>query len=173
MQKNELIELETIKTMLMPDENVELMITQRRLAPGGALIYPRIVVATNKRVIIESRMPGRKDFEIIAYRAIRNVKLEHGLVSSTVVMESDFHGTEGAELSQGHGIMEGLRYNDAIKLVELINRKVSEYASHGETYLESRGATHQDPGERAIHCIRCGAKNGPYANYCSNCGAKL
>lgn len=177
IHKAELEQLESIKKILVEGEEVELMVVQRRLGPGGALIYPKIVVATNKRIIIETRrmMGTHTDYDVITYRAVRNVKLEHGLVSSTVLIASEFHGSTKDGAGEGYGgVIMGLRYNDAIKLVEFINMKVSEVAGGAaESEALKEEARLQMQKGRQLHCKMCGVSNNMYANYCSNCGARL
>ena len=177
INKAELEQLEAIKKILIVGEEVELMVVQRRLGPGGALIYPRIVVATNKRIIIESRrmMGIHTDFDVITYRAVRNVKLEHGIVSSTVLIASEFHSGTREGVGEGYGgVIMGLRYHDAIKLVEFINMKVSEaLGGPAESAALKDESKLQMQKDRQVHCKLCGVKNSMYANYCSNCGAEL
>jgi hypothetical protein len=158
------------KKILTEGEDVEVVLVQRRFVPGGALIYPKIVIATNKRVIIETReMFGlRREFSVIAYRAIVNVRLEKGIISSTVLIKSEFYG----ESEEGYYKIEGITYNDAVKLVEFIDHRISEYASHGEAVTAQKSVAHPKH-EGSIHCRVCGAENGTYANFCSVCGARL
>ena len=174
INKGELLQLDAVKRILAEGEEIALVVVQRRIGPGGALIFPKIVVATNERVIIGSRkMWGiHRDFEVIAYRAIRDVKLEHGLVSSTVIIASEFYGRSLSEqMPEEYGKIFGLRYNDAIRLVEFLDKKISDYAAHAETVTESGEIIKQ--GERPVACRSCGTKNSVYSNYCSVCGAKL
>jgi len=60
------------------------------LSPGGALTTPNTIFATNKRVLIRNpTMLGlRASIEDIPYGKITNVKLEKGLMSSTIVIRS-------------------------------------------------------------------------------------
>ena len=170
MNKDEVKQIEAAKKILIEGETVELVVEQRRLIPGGALVFPKFVIATNKRIIIETReMLGlRMNFSVIAYRSIVDVRLVRGIVSSTVLIKSEFH----SESEEGYYRIEGIRYNDAAALVEFINHRISEYASHGEAVTNQKPA--EPPKHEArFHCKVCGAENSIYANYCSICGTRL
>lgn len=174
ISKSELLQLDAVKMILTDGEEIELVVMQRRIGPGGALIFPKIIVATGNRIIIGSRkmMGIHKDFDVITYRAIRNVKLEHGLVSSTVIIASEFFGRPSEHIAEEFGKIFGLRYNDAIRLVEFIDKKISDPAVHAEATVENENVAGL-PREKSMACRACGAKNSVYSNYCSVCGAKL
>ena len=87
-----------------PDEVVVMTARQRRVGPGGALTTPTSVIATDRRVIIINRatLGMRKDFETIPYTQITSVRLERGIISSSV-----FVRVEGFD--QDKGLLEGER----------------------------------------------------------------
>jgi len=76
--------------MLEPGEGVLLVARQGRLKPGGALVTPNTIFATEKRLIIRNpTMLGlRASVESIPYSEITSVKLEGGVFTSTLVIRS-------------------------------------------------------------------------------------
>ncbi len=87
---DELSEIKKIKEILESDENVLVVARQGRLKPGGALVTPNTIFATERRLIIRNpTMWGlRASVETIPYDKITSVKLEGGVFSSTLVIRS-------------------------------------------------------------------------------------
>src|SRR5215204_2125451 len=83
---DDLEEISKIKEMLNPDEKVLLVARQSRIKPGGSLHTPNIIYATDRRIIIrDPYMLGIKENVIdIPYDIVTSVKLERGLLSSTI-----------------------------------------------------------------------------------------
>jgi len=52
--KDELEEIKKIKEIMEPKENVLLIARQARFKPGGALVAPNTIFATEKRLIIRN-----------------------------------------------------------------------------------------------------------------------
>jgi len=88
--KDELEEIEKIKEILEPKENVLLIAKQARFKPGGAFVTPNTIFATEKRLIVRNpTMLGlRASIESIPYGQITSVKLEGGVFTSTLVIRS-------------------------------------------------------------------------------------
>ncbi|HYX55792.1 MAG TPA: PH domain-containing protein [Nitrososphaeraceae archaeon] len=82
----DLDEINKITEMLNPDERVLLVARQSRLKPGGSHFTPNIIYATDRRIIIrDPYMLGIKENVIdIPYDIITSIKLEKGLLSSTI-----------------------------------------------------------------------------------------
>src|ERR687886_2385194 len=83
---NDLEEINKITEMLNPDEKVLLVARQSRIKPGGSHFTPNIIYATDRRIIIrDPYMLGIKENLIdIPYDIITSIKLEKGLLSSTI-----------------------------------------------------------------------------------------
>src|SRR5215211_539431 len=83
---DDLEEISKITEMLNPDEKVLLVARQSRIKPGGSLHTPNIIYTTDRRIIIrDSYMLGIKENVIdIPYDIITSIKLEKGLLSSTI-----------------------------------------------------------------------------------------
>ncbi len=83
---DDLEETSKITEMLNSDERVFLVARQSRLKPGGSHFTPNIVYATDRRIIIrDPYMLGIKENVVdIPYDIITSIKLEKGLLSSTI-----------------------------------------------------------------------------------------
>ena len=117
--------------MLNPDEKVLLVARQSRIKPGGSLHTPNIIYATDRRIIIrDPYMLGIKENVVdIPYDIVTSVKLEKGLLSSTIrfkaaglvsstklgMMDSLIDGED----DQG-GIIEAIPKDKAQDLLEII-----------------------------------------------------
>ncbi len=173
-------ELHIVRKVLWPDEEVEGTIKQRRIGPGADLINPTTVVVTDKRLIIINRatLGLRQDYEVIPYTAIASVRLEHGIVSSSVFIRVQGFSTERGLLKKGdqEGEIDGLRNKDAVELSDYINKKL-ETRFDAQAELEKEAETkaqHIDSGVGSyIYCNNCGTKNKSSAKFCSKCGASL
>jgi hypothetical protein len=120
-----------IAEMLNPDERVLLVAKQSRIKPGGSHFTPNIIYATDRRIIIrDPYMLGIKENVVdIPYDIITSVKLEKGLLSSTIrfkapgLMSSTKLGMMDSivdgEDDQG-GIIEAIPKDKAEDLLEII-----------------------------------------------------
>ena len=128
---DDLEEISRIKEMLNPDEKVLLVARQSRIKPGGSLHTPNIIYATDRRIIIrDPYMLGIKENVVdIPYDIVTSVKLERGLLSSTIrfkaagLMSSTKLGMMDSlidgEDDQG-GIIEAIPKDKAQDLLEII-----------------------------------------------------
>ncbi len=160
-----------LKGMLWPDEVVEILVKQKRFAPGGSVVDPMKIVGTNKRMILASRgaMGLRKDYEVVPYKQIVSVRLQHGMVSSSVLIRLQGYDTGQGVLKTGkdEGEIDGLDGDDASALANFIEKKISG---------ERDGAPADAGGDRDgsnKFCPHCGAKVARGAKYCASCGAAL
>ena len=130
---DDLEETSKITEMLNSDERVLLVARQSRLKPGGSHFTPNIVYATDRRIIIrDPYMLGIKENVVdIPYDIITSIKLEKGLLSSTIrfkalgLLSSNRLGMmdsivdSGEDNDQG-GIIEAILKDKAEDLVEII-----------------------------------------------------
>ena len=136
-------EINKITEMLNPDERVLLVARQSRLKPGGSHFTPNIIYATDRRIIIrDPYMLGIKENVIdIPYDIITSIKLEKGLLSSTIrfkapaLMSSTRLGMmdsilDGEDNDQG-GIIEAIPKNKAEDLLEIIRSGMQD--NHAKT----------------------------------------
>ncbi len=119
-----------VKNSLWPDEVVELTARQRRVGPGGSVITPTSVIATNKRLLIVNKevLGLRKDIESINYSQITSVRFEKGIISSSVFVRVEGYDTDTGFLKgtgKQEGEIDGLNNTDAAELADCIEKKIS------------------------------------------------
>ncbi len=166
-------EVNLVKKMLWPGEAVQLTARERRVGPGGSFVNPTSVIATDKRLIIVNKtaMGLRKDIESIPYKQITSVRMEHGIISSSVFIRVQGYDTDTGFLKKGNkqeGEIEGLNNKDAKDLSDYIGRIISE-----GTVYPGAGQGAPDVGSSGGFCPKCGAKLAAGAKFCSKCGAKV
>jgi len=125
LDNNDLQEIKKIREMLNPHEEVLVVARQSRVRPGGSAITPNIIYATNKRIIIrDPYMIGIKENIIdIPYDVITSVKLDKGLLSSTIRFEAP--ALVGSKrLGMIDGIIGG--ENDHQGMIEAIPKRKAE-----------------------------------------------
>ena len=130
---DELNEIEKIDKILNSEEKVLLVARESRLMPGGSILTPNTVIATDKRVIIrDPYMMGLKSEIIdIPYDVITSVKLQKGVFTSTILfkaptmvnksklglMDENISGEDDQD-----GVIEALSKDKAEELLEIIRR---------------------------------------------------
>src|SRR5687768_17815132 len=129
--KGDLEEINKISEMLNPDEIVLLVARQSKIKPGGSYFTPNTIYATDRRIIIrDPYMLGIKANVVdIPYDIITSLKLEKGLLSSTIrfkapglmsstklgMMDSIIEGEDDQT-----GIIEAIPKDKAEDLLEII-----------------------------------------------------
>jgi hypothetical protein len=132
---DELSEIGKIEKILNSDEKVLLVARESRLMPGGSVLTPNTVIATDRRVIIrDPYMLGLKSELIdIPYDVITSVKLQKGVFTSTILfkaptmvnksklglMDENISGEDDQE-----GVIEALPKDKAEELLEIIRRRM-------------------------------------------------
>jgi hypothetical protein len=125
LDDDDLQEVKKVSEMLNPNEAVLVVARQSRIKPGGSAVTPNIIYATNKRIIIrDPYMMGIKENIIdIPYDVITSVKLEKGLLSSTIRFEAPtLIGSK--RLGMINGIVSG--ENDQEGLIEALPKRKAE-----------------------------------------------
>ena len=144
---DELIEIEKIEKILNTEEKVLLVARESRLMPGGSILTPNTVIATDKRVIIrDPYMLGLKSELIdIPYDVITSVKLQKGVFTSTILfkaptmvnksklglMDENISGEDDQD-----GVIEALSKDKAEELLEIIRRHM-KVTGNGEAEATS------------------------------------
>jgi Bacterial PH domain len=118
-------EIKKISEMLNPNEEVLVVARQSRVRPGGSAVTTNIIYVTNKRIIIrDPYMLGIKENIVdIPYGVITSVKLDKGLLSSTIRFEAP------ALLgSKRLGMIDGIvnEENDHEGIIEAIPKRKAE-----------------------------------------------
>lgn len=166
-------DVKAVQKILWPGEKVVGTVMQRRVGPGGSVTVPTSVIATDRRIIILNRatLGLRNDYEVIPYNTISSVRLEHGIISSSVFIRVQGYDSERGLLKNGRqeGEIDGLRNSDALELANLINLKLQ-----GMSKALDPQQGYQDEGVGGyVFCPKCGAKNKSGSNFCINCGTKF
>jgi Bacterial PH domain/Short C-terminal domain len=142
--RDDLEEISKISEMLNPDERVLLVARQSRIKPGGSHFTPNIIYATDRRIIVrDPYMLGIKENVVdIPYDIITSIKLEKGLLSSTIrfkapgLMSSTKLGMMDSivdgEDDQG-GVIEAISKNKAEDLLEIIRSGMQNDGGSGKS----------------------------------------
>ena len=144
LENDDYQEIEKIKEMLNPNEVVIMVAHQSRILPGGSYITPNTIYATNRRIIMrDPYMLGIKENIIdIPYDVITSVKVEKGLLSSTISFEAPalvgsrrlgmIHGIISCE-TDNEGVIQAIPKRKAEDLVQVIRSGMYSYGSEIHT----------------------------------------
>lgn len=115
-----------ISKMLNPDERILLVAIRSRIRPGGSLFTPNEIYATDRRIIIrDPYMLGIKENIVdIPYDIITSLKLEKGLLSSTIRFKAP-----GLVSSTKMGMMDSIadgKDNDPGGVIQAIPKSKAE-----------------------------------------------
>jgi len=82
--KKEQSEIKRVKQMLEAAEVIKTVARQSRIMPGGSIVTPNIIFATNRRLIIKdpSMLGLRAGVDSISYSQINKVHLKKGALTS-------------------------------------------------------------------------------------------
>jgi len=88
--KDELDEIKKIAERLDTDEKVLVVAKQSRVKPGGSMMTPSVILATDKRLIIRdpSALGLRQSVEDITYANITSARLQKGVFSSSIMLRA-------------------------------------------------------------------------------------
>jgi zinc-ribbon domain/Bacterial PH domain len=157
--------VELIKKELLPDESVEMTVKQRHFGPGGSLLTPTILIATNRRLILlyKTDVGFKVVHEIVTYNKLTTVRLERGVFSSTIHLHV-LGVLDQVQMAGGKVEEEftGFHHAEAEALVNLLNKKISKDAKDNSEMTEDY-----------TYCMKCGAKVAQNYTFCPNCGARL
>jgi hypothetical protein len=144
LDNDDLQEIEKIHEMLNPNEAVLVVARQSRVRPGGSAVTPNIIYATDKRIIIRDpyMMDIKENIIDIPYDVITTVKLEKGLLLSTIRFEAPaLVGSKKLGMIDGivsgendhEGVIEAIPKRRAEDLVEVIRSGIHHqgYNSNG------------------------------------------
>jgi len=82
-------EIKRVKQMLEASEVIKVVARQSRIMPGGSVVTPNIIFATNRRIIKRdpSSLGLRSHVDSIPYSQINKVHLEKGMFTSEIKMD--------------------------------------------------------------------------------------
>jgi hypothetical protein len=141
----DLEEIEKIRHMLNPNEEVVVVARQSRLKPGGSKLTPNVVFATDRRIIIRdpSMLGLREDIVDIPYDMISSVKIDKGVFSSNVIFKAP-------------GLINSTRRGKLDKLMMIDRDEISRREQIGEEEDGIITAIPKDKAEELLEVIRNG-----------------
>ena len=94
-EKKDIDEINRVKQMLEASEVIKVIARQSRIMPGGSIVTPNIIFATNKRIIKRdpTSLGLRSHVDSIPYSQINKVHLEKGLFTSEIKMDIGWRGS--------------------------------------------------------------------------------
>jgi len=137
-EKKDQSEIERIKQILEAAEIIKTVARQSRIMPGGSVITPNIIFATNKRLIIRdpNTLGLRAGVESIPYSQINKVHLEKGAFTSELVMDVGQYET-GDNKQKIPAILK----KKAAEIIAIINgyvRSAQDFDTHTPNVIESK-----------------------------------
>ncbi len=115
-------EINRVKTFLEAAEIIKAVARQSKFMPGGKLITPRTIFATNRRLIIRdpNALGLRADLDSIPYSQINNIQLEKGAFTSEIRIKS------GQFENDDQGYIPAIPKKKAAKILGIINEHIRE-----------------------------------------------
>lgn len=168
-----------IKELLLPDEKIALIASQIQIWPAVSLnsvIKPKIIFATNKRVIIIARpsLGLGRSISIFPYTIIRAIKITRGLRLYTISISHE--GSVADTGTDEPSFVNGINHDDAMALEKYINEQIDALGPHDNqrNYVAQKSSgTSPEEARSGITCLNCGFLNDQSHDYCYHCGKKL
>ena len=115
-------EINRIQENLGSNEVVMAVARQSKFMPGGKLITPRTIIATDKRIIVRNpnSLGLRSDVDSIPYNQINNVKLKKGAFTSELIIES------GQYEKDEDGFIPAIPKKKAANIIGIINEGIRQ-----------------------------------------------
>jgi hypothetical protein len=124
---NDAWKVRKISKMLNHDERILLVAVQSRIRPGGSLFTPNEIYATDRRIIIrDPYMLGIKENIVdIPYDIITSLKLEKGLLSSTIRFKAPGL-VSPTKMGMMDSIVDGGKDNDPDGVIQAIPKSKAQ-----------------------------------------------
>ncbi len=129
-------QIKRIENRLDENETIKFHITQSRIKPGGAAVFtPNTIFLTEKRVIIRNptRLGFGENIEEYFYHQITNVRLEKGLLSSSLIFAipgmteiSKINRTMSMWGRNSEGVIDAIPKKDAEEMYDYIRNRIKE-----------------------------------------------
>ncbi|HWP78177.1 MAG TPA: PH domain-containing protein [Candidatus Nitrosotenuis sp.] len=134
-------EIERIKTFLEAAEVIKAVARQSKFMPGGKLITPRTIFATNRRLIIRdpNALGLRADIDSIPYSQINNIQLEKGAFTSEIRIKS------GQFENDEQGYIPAIPKKKAARILGIINEYIREVQHFHSTTQSTPEKKDDDP----------------------------
>ena len=138
--EDELSEIDRIKNMLDTEETIKAVARQSKIMPGGKLITPKTLFATDKRLLIRdpNSLGLRSDVDAIPYTQINNVKLENGVFTSKIIISSGYFNNDQ------QGFIDAIPKDKAAMIVAIVNEGIRRSQTHTTEVIQPRSVD-EDP----------------------------
>ncbi len=138
--EDELSEIDRIKNMLDIAETIKAVARQSKIMPGGKLITPKTLFATDKRLLIRdpNSLGLRSDVDAIPYTQINNVKPENGVFTSKIIISSGYFNNDQ------QGFIDAIPKEKAAKIVAIVNEGIRRSQTHTTEVIQPK-STDDDP----------------------------
>ena len=118
-EEKEIQEIERVKQMLEAAEVIKTVARQSRVMPGGSLVTPNIIFATNRRVIIKdpTALGLRAGIDSIPYSQINKVHIKKGALTSELKLDIGQYDSD-----DNREVIPAIPKKKATELVGIINQ---------------------------------------------------
>lgn len=126
--------------MIESNEQVLVVSRQSKYMPGGKMVTPKTLFATNRRILIrDPKALGLKSkVNSIPYSQINNVKLEKGAFTSKLIIESGNFDVDD------EGFVDAIPKNKADKIIGIINQYLRPAQNHYMEQSQPRSEKNED-----------------------------
>jgi hypothetical protein len=134
-------EIERVKTMLEAAEIIKSVARQSRVMPGGSLVTPNIIFATNRRVIIRdpNTLGLRAGVDSIPYSQINKVHLKKGALTSELKLDIGQY-----ESDDNREVIPAIPKKKAAEIAGIINQYIRGAQNYAEN-IPTPPKTDDDP----------------------------
>lgn len=131
MEASKAEEIKKIAKYLKPGEEVLMVVTQSRLAPGGSTVTPNTIFITNRKLILRNPMllGLRENVLNIPYEEIMAVNMEKGLFSCEVIISAPGLTSDLEKFTKASGkrapAIAAIPKETAVEVVRLIEERIA------------------------------------------------
>lgn len=140
--KDEQNEIERIKKFLEASEIIKAVARQSKFMPGGQIVTPKTIFATDKRVLIRdpNTLGIKSDIDSVSYSQVNAIKLKKGAFTSQITIES-------GQFENNNEVIPAIPKKKAENIMGIINQHIREAQQfHGfEASQVQQKTTDDDP----------------------------
>jgi len=138
--KDEQNEIQRIKKFLEASEIIKAVARQSKFMPGGQIITPKTIFATDKRVLIRdpNTLGIKSDIDSVPYSQVNAIKLKKGAFTSQITIES-------GQFENNHESIPAIPKKKAENIMGIINQHIREAQQfHGYDPAPTKEKTEDD-----------------------------
>jgi len=119
--KDEQNEIERIKKFLEASEIIKAVARQSKFMPGGQIVTPKTIFATDKRILIRdpNTLGIKSDIDSVSYSQVNAIKLKKGAFTSQIIIES-------GQFENNNEIIPAIPKKKAENIMGIINQHIRE-----------------------------------------------